>query len=90
MFYIYAIESQLDRRIYVGLTENIEKRLEQHNKGKTKSTKAYCPWVIKYFETASTRLDARKKEKYLKSGVGKEFLKGLIRSRSSMDRIEVS
>jgi putative endonuclease len=89
MFYIYAIESQFDKRIYVGLTEDVEKRVDQHNKGKTKSTKPYRPWTVKYIETALTRLDARKREKYLKSGVGKEYLKSL-RSRSSMDRIEVS
>lgn len=44
IFYVYALRSLKDLRIYVGMTQNIEIRLSEHNKGKTKSTKAYKPW----------------------------------------------
>lgn len=78
MFYVYAIKSTVRNYIYVGLTNNINRRLEEHNKGQNRSTKAYIPFVLIYSEECNTREDAREREKYLKSGVGKEFLKRLI------------
>ena len=77
MFSVYAIKSLLDGRIYVGLTANVSKRLIEHNSGKTKSTKGYRPWQLIYTELLPSRLEARLKEKFLKSGTGKEFLKSL-------------
>lgn len=74
---IHALKSLCDGRIYVGFTRDINKRLKEHNAGKTKSTKGYRPWIIVYTETIETRQKAREKEKYLKSGIGKEFLKSL-------------
>jgi len=74
-FAIYAIKSSFDNRIYVGFTGNLEKRIDEHNQGKTKSTKGFRPWFLIYSETIETRIEARKREKYLKSGCGKEFLK---------------
>ena len=75
MFYVYAISSINRNYIYVGLTNNIKKRFAQHNKGENKSTKAYRPFVLVYTEIYQTRAEARAREKYLKSGIGKEFLK---------------
>jgi putative endonuclease len=72
---VYAIKSLIDSRIYVGLTENLERRLEEHNKGRTRSTKGYRPWKLIYKEEVKTRISARKLEKYYKSGCGKEILK---------------
>jgi putative endonuclease len=76
--YVYAISSQSRRYIYVGLTDNLERRLEEHNNGYNKTTKPYIPFQMIYFELQPTRIEARKREKYLKSGIGKEFLKRLI------------
>jgi putative endonuclease len=78
MFFVYAIRSEMDGRIYVGMCSNMETRLKEHNTGKTKSTKGFRPWILIYKEEINTRVDARNKEKYLKSGVGKEFLKSLV------------
>ncbi len=75
VYYIYAIKSIVDNRIYVGFTNNLENRIKEHNQGKTKSTKGFRPWSLIYFETRETRTEARGREKYLKSGCGKEFLK---------------
>jgi putative endonuclease len=75
MYFVYAIQNQKDGRIYVGLTSDVEKRLIEHNKGKTKSTKFYIPRKIIYFEECNTRIEARNREKYWKSGIGKEKLK---------------
>jgi putative endonuclease len=75
--FVYAIKSEVDGRIYVGMSEDAFARLNQHNSGKTKSTKGYRPWRIIYSEEFSNRIEARKREKYLKSGIGKEFLKSV-------------
>ncbi|MCL4641790.1 MULTISPECIES: GIY-YIG nuclease family protein [Olivibacter] len=77
IYYVYAIRSERDGRIYVGLSQNVEKRLNEHNEGRTKSTKGYIPWQLIYKEEVGNRLTARKREKYYKSGIGKEFLKSL-------------
>jgi putative endonuclease len=75
IYIVYAIQSEKDGRIYVGFSSNVITRLAQHNSGKTKSTKAYIPWILIYQEEVEGREHARKREVYLKSGVGKEFLK---------------
>ncbi len=79
MYYIYAIKSLHRNYIYVGMTTNLERRIKQHNNGENKSTKAYKPFELIYKEKVESREEARKREKYLKSGVGKEFLKTLIK-----------
>ena len=77
-YVIYAIKSSFDDRIYVGFTSDLEKRIKEHNQGRTRSTKEFRPWVLIYRETVETRIEARAREKYLKSGCGKENLKKLI------------
>ena len=59
------------------MTSNIEERIERHNKGYEKTTRAYRPFELIYTEDQATREEARKREKYFKSGIGKEFLKKL-------------
>lgn len=76
-FYVYAIKSRKDKRIYVGISQNPEKRLLEHNRGDTKSTKGYKPWYLIYKEYIGLRKEARKKEIKLKSGFGKEHLKSI-------------
>ena len=77
MYHVYAITSLKKNYIYVGMSNDVERRISEHNKGENKSTKAYKPFILIYKEQFPTRIDARKKEKYLKSGVGKEFLKAI-------------
>jgi len=77
MFFVYAIKS-LDRNyIYVGLTNDFDRRLNQHNSGQNRTTKAYLPFKVILVESYNTRPEARKREKYLKSGIGREYLKRL-------------
>ena len=78
MHFTYAIQSERDGRIYVGMSVNIDVRLKEHNAGKTRSTKGFIPWKLIYKEGFATRPEARKREIYLKSGIGKEFLKSLV------------
>ena len=76
--YVYALVSDIDRRIYVGMSVNLELRLVQHNYGMSKSTRPYRPWKLLYQEQCLDRPTARKRELQLKSGYGKEFLKSLL------------
>ena len=75
MYTVYAIKSKVDGRIYVGFTKEINRRIKEHNTGKTRSTRAFKPWVLIYKEDCQSRIEAREREKYLKGGSGKEFLK---------------
>jgi len=77
MFFAYALKSQIRNYIYVGLTNDVDRRLIEHNSGYNKKTKAYKPFKLIYSEKFQTRQEARLKEKYLKSGIGKEFLKNI-------------
>ena len=91
MYYVYALRSVEHNRIYVGFTKNLEIRIKEHNSGKTKSTKFFRPWVLLYSEKSNSRLAARGREKQLKSGFGKEFLKALINAPvAHKDRAAVS
>ena len=83
MYYAYAIKSLTKNYIYVGLTNDLKRRIAEHNNGKNRSTKAYKPFFLIHDEQFETRAEARTKEKYLKSGIGKEFLK-LIKLPSAM------
>ncbi|MFH0865781.1 MAG: GIY-YIG nuclease family protein [Bacteroidota bacterium] len=78
MFFVYVLRSEVDNRLYVGFTESIERRVKEHNCGKTRSTKGYIPWNLVYTEEIFDRKSARIREKYLKSGFGKEYLKKIL------------
>ncbi len=75
MMVVYAIKSQIRNYIYVGMTSNLNERLRRHNKGYERTTKPYRPFELISSEVFATRAEARIKEMYLKSGIGKEFLK---------------
>ena len=78
MYTVYALVNNAGTYIYVGMTETLERRLHEHNAGYCTSTKPHRPFHVLYTETQPTRAEARKREKYLKSGSGKEFLKSLL------------
>jgi putative endonuclease len=80
MFTVYAISSLIKNYIYVGLTSDLEKRFNEHNAGKEKTTKSYLPFKLIYTETQPDRKSARVREKYWKSGIGKENLR-LLRDK---------
>ena len=74
-YIVYVIQSKVDQRLYKGLTQDITKRIKEHNSGKNFSTKPYSPWTLVYSKEFELLSEARKWEKYLKSGSGREFLK---------------
>ena len=78
---VYILESVNRNYIYVGLTNNIERRFAQHNAGRERTTRTYRPFKLIHFENFESRPEAREREKYFKSGEGKEWIKGFILSR---------
>jgi len=77
MYTVYTLKSKIKKYIYVGMTQNFDQRIGRHNNGYEKTTKPYKPFKLIHREVYPSRIEARKREKYLKSGVGKEFLKTL-------------
>lgn len=76
MYFLYFLESQRKSDfIYVGVTRDLLKRLEEHNLGRNKSTKAMQPFELIYFEVHKTRSEARKREYYFKRDYGGVRLK---------------
>jgi putative endonuclease len=76
-YFVYVIRSKKKQYRYVGLSNNYLRRLSEHHKGHNKTTKPYAPFFLILVEEFVSRNDARKREKYLKSGVGREFLDNL-------------
>ena len=74
MVTVYALSNGQNSEIYIGISMDPIRRLHEHNSGKNRYTKAFMPWVIIYQELAPDYLEARKREKYLKSAAGKKFL----------------
>ena len=75
MYFVYVIKSIERNYIYVGLTSNLERRISQHQDGEERTTRAYRPFKLLHSEKFPIRIEARNREKYLKSGVGKEWIK---------------
>lgn len=75
MFYVYILKSEKDGNLYIGFTNNLKKRLLKHNSGKVFSTKNRRPLKLIYCEVSLNELDARQREKYFKTGIGKRFIK---------------
>ena len=74
-FYVYVLQSVVNKHFYVGHTKHILERWEEHNRGKSKFTKKFLPYRLVYFETFSSRPLAVKREIFFKSGKGREWLK---------------
>ncbi len=72
--FVYILRSKKDGKRCIGLTNSLDKRLEQHNAGKVTSTKNRRPFELIYFEKFTDRKFAAKREKFFKSGKGREFL----------------
>ena len=72
---VYIIYSTKHHKSYVGISEDVDRRLAEHNRGTVKSTKAHMPWILVYAEMMESRLAARKREKYLKSAAGRRWRK---------------
>ncbi len=73
----YILESVKNHKYYIGSTEDLAKRLNHHNKGRSRYTKGRGPFVLIHKEDYQTRSEAKKREYYLKS----------LKNRSAIERI---
>lgn len=80
MFYTYVLESKKNGELYVGYTDDLRRRLKEHNQKLNLSTKRYAPWGIIYYEACVEEADAKRREKYLKTTDGRAMLRLRIRN----------
>ena len=79
MWYVYVLQSLKDKNFYTGCTNNLRKRLEEHNRGLVLSTKDRGRFKLLYYESCINREDAFRREKYLKTAWGKRYIKNRVR-----------
>jgi len=79
MFYIYVLRSKKDNKLYTGYTDDLRKRFNRHNQGKIASTYFRRPFELAYYEACMDQQDATAREKYLKTGMGKRYLKNRLK-----------
>jgi putative endonuclease len=73
-YYVYVLQSEKDEDLYVGYTDDLKKRLNDHNKGRVPSTKSRTPLKLVYYEACLNQQDATKRENYLKTTWGRRFI----------------
>jgi len=78
MWYVYVLQNNKDKW-YIGSSKDLRKRILRHNSGKNKSTKYGIPWKLIYYEACLNKKDTRAREKYLKSGMGRRYLKNRLK-----------
>lgn len=78
MYHVYVLKSKHFKKSYVGYTDDIKRRLNEHSVGKSTFTKRYGPWELIYEETFSTQKEAIKKESFYKSRTGRKKLKEIF------------
>ncbi len=79
-YYTYLLQSKKDGNFYTGYTNNLIKRIKEHNSKKVASTKNRTPFELVYWEGCLNQQDATKREKYLKTAWGKRYLKNRIKN----------
>ncbi|MBI2068668.1 MAG: GIY-YIG nuclease family protein [Candidatus Yanofskybacteria bacterium] len=78
-FFAYVIESKKTEELYIGYSNDLRRRLEEHNNGENRSTKHNYPWKLIYYEACINQQDAIRREKYLKTNQGRRLLKSRVR-----------
>lgn len=79
MYFVYVLRSSIDQQLYVGFSENLDQRLKSHNNGEVTSTQFKRPWERIFYECYTNKADALRREKYLKTTMGKRALKMMLR-----------
>jgi len=77
--YVYVLRSLKNRGLYIGFTDDLRKRLQEHNRGLNSSTKAYLPWQLIFYEAYRNKEDAKRRESYLKTNQGSRLLKRMLK-----------
>lgn len=79
MYYVYVLRSTKSEAFYTGYTSDLRKRLSEHREGKSMYTKHRGPYDLIYYEACMDANDALAREKYLKTGMGKRYLKNRLK-----------
>ncbi|RTY90956.1 GIY-YIG nuclease family protein [Flavobacterium sp. GT3R68] len=80
-FVVYILYSEKSKKNYTGFTSNLIQRYKSHNFLETKGyTLKFRPWEVIYVEFFNSKSDAMQREKYLKSGIGREFIQHIIQN----------
>ena len=79
MHYVYTLLSDKDGHLYTGSTNDLKRRLKEHDAGSVSSTRSRRPLTLIYYEACINQEDARQREKYLKSGMGKRYLRNRLK-----------
>jgi len=77
-YYIYILQSQKNKSLYIGYTTDLRKRFKQHNNGESQATKPFRPYKLIFYEAFLNRIDAKNRETYLKSGYGRKTIRNLL------------
>ncbi len=80
MYYVYVLLSLKDKKFYIGFSEDVNKRLADHNAGRNTSTKSRRPFELIYYETHLSKENAFRREAYFKTTKGKSTLKQMLRT----------
>jgi len=78
-FYVYILFSYKDNGLYIGYTIDLRNRLVEHARGRVDATKLRRPLLLIHYEYFIDSVDAKAREKYLKSGYGREQLKNFVK-----------
>ena len=81
MYTLYILHSKSINRYYVGYTNDIDRRISEHNRIKGKYTDAGLPWILVYTESYDSKKEAMKREKFIKSMKSKQFISELVAKR---------
>ncbi|MFQ6032748.1 MAG: GIY-YIG nuclease family protein [Candidatus Zixiibacteriota bacterium] len=77
-FFLYILQSQKNGKYYIGITKDIETRLDQHNRGVGKSTRSSRPWRLVYTEEYNTWSEAARREREIKNQKNRSYIENLI------------
>lgn len=80
MYYVYILQSIKIEKTYTGFTGDLRRRLNEHNEGESTFTKFGRPWKLIYYEAYLNKKDAMIREKYLKTGWGRNYIKKILKN----------
>lgn len=78
-YYVYFLESLKNKNLYIGYTNDLNRRIKEHNRGLVFSTKPFLLWRIIFFEAYRNEKDAKRREAYLKTSQGSRLLKRMLK-----------
>lgn len=80
MYYVYILKSKKNNKLYKGYTNDLKRRIKEHNCGKNSFARDNGPWILIYYEAFISKEDAMQEETFLKSGKGRERLSFLLKN----------